>query len=225
MRKRRAILYNDSGRISSTLKLLFDTRGYEVIVISRPSLCPLYTGEGEGICPQSHACGDLVIVEDGPRMKGIELLSIQSYNGCKLTPRNKAVIVTQLSSDQKEAVKDLGIAVFSKPVDAKKLEAWVVECEKRRESAETLAGRRSRARETCAMDVWYRVPNDNADRSGKALNVSDCGICIRTAKPLQRKQVISLWAEDHSLSEVAEVRWQETSGDGTCLAGLTFCVA
>ena len=225
MRKRRVILFNDSGRISSAMKQLFDIRGYETIVISKPLHCPLYTKEGEGSCPQSRACSDLIIVEEGTEMEGIKLLSAQSRHGCKLTAQNKAIIFAQLSAEQSDASKDLGVAVFRKPVDINKLETWVLECEQRMEAAEGLAGRRKKAREACALNVRFRDLHDSTDLRGKALNVSDCGICIRTAKPLQRRQVIQLWTEDRSLSEVAEVRWLETAGDGTCLAGLTFCVA
>ena len=89
-----------------------------------------------------------------------------------------------------------------------------------------LAVMRKALRRTCApeAEVHYRVLQEGAVGQARALNLSSCGICIRTPQELKLQQIIHLWSEEPLLSEDAEVRWIHPVGDGTLLAGLTFCV-
>ncbi len=207
------------------MKLFFDAKGYETMVVMEPLFCPVYDKDGNDPCPSSRFCCDILIVDDGPRMDGVRLLTAQFSHGCKLTSRNKAMISGMLTDDQRDAVKAMGMAIFCNPLDFRELESWVHDCQKRMDLTKPLAGKRTAPRQTCNIEVRYRALNDDAGYHARALNISRCGICIKTPHRLKHRQVIHLWSAEPCISEDAEVRWMQKSGDGMYLAGLTFCVA
>ncbi len=224
MRKRRIIIFDDGARTQSALKLFFDARGYETMVIIDPQFCPVYASKGETCCPRARLCSDVIIVDDGPRMNGIRLLTAQFYHGCLLAPHHKAIISRIVSGHLQDAVKAIGIKILQNPLDFSELEIWVGGCEKEMDLTKQLAVRRRAPRQVCAIAVQYRPGGKKAVHHACALNVSSCGVCIRTPQLLKLKEVIHLWSEEPRISEEAEVRWIKEAGDGTYLTGLTFCV-
>lgn len=225
MRKRRAIIFDDGPRAQATWKPLFDARGYKTIIVRRPVTCPVYGKDGKSPCPGRRVCSDIIIIADNmPTMNGMKLLTAQSRNGCPLTPRNKAIISRVLPADQRVQLKAMGAAFFRKPLDLGELEAWVEGCETRMDLAHPLAVKRGAKRQDCCMDIRYRSVADDTEGCATALNVSSCGICLKSLHRLKPKQVLHLWSQDPGFSEEALVRWVMKADDGTYLAGLTFCV-
>jgi hypothetical protein len=226
MRKRRAIIFNYSERDQKALKLFFDVKGYETNILRQPSVCPIYSLHEAETCSGPLVCCDImVVVDDVTNRKGLDLLLAQLRCGCKLNPRNKAIISKMLTDDQRAAVKAMGTTVIYNPIDFGELEAWVQGCQKRMDLSQRLAVKRKAPRQACNLKIRYRALNGDADGQACALNVSTCGICIKTTDCLKLRQVLHLWSEEPRISEDAEVRWIQKAEDRTYLVGLTFCVA
>jgi hypothetical protein len=138
-----------------------------------------------------------------------------------------AIISDVPGEGRKDLIKATGAKVFRNPLDSGEFEAWVKSCRTLMDLSMPLAIRRKALRRTCSaeMEVRYRALKKGEIHKARALNVSSCGICIKTQHTLQPRQVVHLWADEPPLSEVAEVRWTQKAEDGTHLIGLTFCVA
>jgi hypothetical protein len=227
MRKPRVILFDDWAEKKSSLKQFFDARGYEMIVVTQSELCPFYGKKAASAATCGRLCCDIaVVVEKGPRMDAIQLLTSPFHHGCALKPRHQAIISGTITDDQRMIVEAIGAAVFRNPLDLAEFEAWVKSFRDGMDLSVPLAVMRKAQRRACTpgTEVHYRVLQGGEVRRARALNLSSCGICIRTPQDLKLRQVIHLWSEEPLLSEDAEVRWIRQAGDGTLLAGLTFCV-
>jgi len=223
MRKPRVIIFYDGSETKKTLKRFFDARGYERMVVAQSEFCPFYASPDPGgrVC-----CDIVVVVEKGQRKNG-EILISHSHHDCRLKPSNIAIISDVPGEDREDVVKTTGAKVFRNPLDIGEFEAWVKSCRTLMDLSLPLAVRRKALRRTCPadMEIRYRSLKKDEIRHARALNLSSCGICIKTEHTLRLRQVVHLWADEPPLSEVAEVRWTQKDADGTHLIGLTFCVA
>jgi hypothetical protein len=228
MRKPRVIIFDDGAETKKTLKRFFDARGYERMVVAQSESCPFYGKEAASPGTGGRICCDIVVVvEKGPSMNADQILISQSHHDCRLKPRNTAIISEVSGDGQRDVVKAMGAAVFRNPLDMGEFEEWVKSCRTLMDLSIPLAIRRKALRRTCPadMNIHYRVLKRGEVLQARALNVSSCGICIKTQHTLKPREVIHLWSEEPPLSEDAEVRWIQKVEDGTHLIGLTFCVA
>jgi len=139
MRKPRIILCEDNSLIREALERLMKNRGYEVIVSETPITCALYQGESD-TCPQHVRCADILITDHMmPKMTGIDLLELQRRSGCKLDSKNKALMTACADPNIEEKVKDLGCALFRKPINSSLLKEWLNECEARIDLSQPVA--------------------------------------------------------------------------------------
>ncbi len=139
MRKPRAIIFDDEVIILDLLKALLAKRGYEVLTYSEPVICPLYEKSGDK-CDKEYPCADVVITDlQMPRMSGIELLHCQLERGCPVTIKNKALVTTELDTENEETVRKLGCAFIGKPIKLSVLGDWLDGCETRFDLSRPLA--------------------------------------------------------------------------------------
>jgi hypothetical protein len=223
MRKRRVIIFNDDPRTRSALNNFFDTRGYETMTLLDPRLCPVYENE-EG-CQGPNSCGDIVILSHHtPTMNNIDLFVRQQKLGCKLSANNKAIIAGSLPDGGRAALSALGSEFFQTPLDLRKLEKWVTECETRIDLDRPVAIRRKEERQEPPNKMLSVFLAGNSIERVTVVNKSICGACLRTSHRLMPNKLILLREDSPGASEDALVRWVKTAGDGTFLVGLSFCV-
>jgi CheY-like chemotaxis protein len=115
MRKRRAVLFDDEPVVLLVLTDFFETRGYDVRAFNQPVHCPV-SGIGAA-CSNVAPCCDIILTDyNMPGMTGIELFQAQARNGCRLDPRNKAMLTGLADDTKRKDIGALGVACFEKPV-------------------------------------------------------------------------------------------------------------
>jgi len=227
MRKPRVILFDDKAGNIRSLKQFFAAKGYETTVVTHGGLCPFFAKKGASAETCGRLCCDIaVVVEQGPPRDANDVLTSLFHHDCALKPHHTAIISEMITDEQRKSVEAIGAAVFRTPLDLDEFDAWVRSCREGMDLTVPRAVMRKTPRRTFspAAEVHYRALQGGTEGQAHALNLSTCGICIRTPQELKLRQVIHLWSEEPFLSEDAEVRWIQPAGDGTLLAGLTFCV-
>jgi hypothetical protein len=227
MRRPRVILFEEGAETKKALKQFFEARGYEAIVVAHFELCPLYRNVEASPGARMTSCCDLVVVGEKERhVSSARLLTSQTHHCSIPAPHHKAIITGASADDRGDAVKAGEATVFHYPLDLDEFAEWVRSCQERMDLTIPLLIMRKAQRLPCPADtkVLYRVMNRNEINQARALNLSSCGICIRTKHSLKLRQVIHLWSKAPLITEDAEVRWIQPAGDGSHLIGLTFCV-
>ncbi len=222
MRKRRAIIFDDSDSVRSFFQDYFKLMNYEVLAFREPMACPIYTGHS-GSCSRQHACADVFITNYRlGRMNGAELLRLQMARGCKLPAANKALISGDIGQDVVDSITSLGFSFFRKPVKLDQMAAWIAACEQRMDLSQPLGDRRREDRTPSSTQEWYQVDTDTGGVACFVLNVSENGICLRTPAPLRSEQLVHVTADGGEL-RAALVRWSRKHPDGSYLSGLRCC--
>lgn len=131
MRKLRALVFDDDGGIRELLMGFLSRRGYEVFGYAEPNHCPEYN-RAACACETWQTCGDVVITDlDMPQVSGLELIETQRQRGCKIEPRNVAVMSGCWSDESLGRASRLGCRVFHKPFKVHEMGIWLDECEAR----------------------------------------------------------------------------------------------
>ncbi|HUJ17745.1 MAG TPA: PilZ domain-containing protein [Nitrospirota bacterium] len=227
MRRPRVILFEEGAETKKALKQFFEAGGYETIVVAQFDFCPFYRSVEASRGASITSCCDLVVIGNkGPHVSSARLLTSQTHHCSIPEPHHKAIITGASANDCVDAVKAGDVAVFHDPLDLDEFGKWVRSCQERMDLTIPLLIMRKAPRLPCSADtkVHYRVMNRNEINQARALNLSSCGICIRTRHSLKLRQVIHLWSKAPLITEDAEVRWIQPAGDGSLLIGLTFCV-
>lgn len=222
MRKRRAVVIDDEEFVLDILKDYFSTRGYDVFAYTGPIVCPIHSDE-RNPCDTDYPCADVVITDfTMPRMNGLELLQEQSRQGCMLRSENKAVMSGYLDRESHRKIKELGYEFFQKPIDFSRLSAWLDECETRMDLSQPLASRRREARHANHYEVRFLVDRTDETVDGVTVDISDNGLCLRLASPLDAGQTIRISTAPALIAcRTASVRWVGRNSDGSYLAGLS----
>ena len=130
--KLRIIVLDMDESIRNLITLIAQKKGHEVIALSEPIVCPLYS-DLDCCCSQEHACGDLMIISNRmAKMPGLKLIKKQLEGGCKGASQNKLVLSTSVRKSREFAfAKDLGCKLIMEPFKVSEISAWIDECEKR----------------------------------------------------------------------------------------------
>lgn len=218
MRQRRVIIFDDERIVLLVLRDFFQARGYEVLTFAEPVVCPIY--QDYKPCASKAPCGDLMLTDFRmPRMSGIDLLRIQTDGGCKLTPKNKAVLSGYMDQQSIRDVLELGAAFFTKPVSFEELGAWVDECESRMDLSVPLGLPRKEHRRDDSREIVFSL-SDSAPCRGATVNLSPSGLCVRISAPIERQSTVMIQTPLPITSPVTHVRWLVDAGNGAYLAGL-----
>ena len=126
--KYRSILCEDNEAIREILNYALQKRGHEVFSYEDAGACPLnYCTESK--CDQINPCADILISDlSMPKVDGLEFVENLQKNGCKI--KNIALVSGYWTEKSIAKAKDLGCAVFHKPVAPEKLFEWIDACEK-----------------------------------------------------------------------------------------------
>jgi CheY-like chemotaxis protein len=128
-RQLRGIVFDDDESVGNLVKLVLEGRGYEVLIYTDPTECPLQHSH-ECQCDETQVCSDIVISDiDMPTVSGLEYVEQQLNKGCKV--RNIAIMSGLWSESKLEQAKALGCKTFEKPFSLRALTEWLKECESR----------------------------------------------------------------------------------------------
>lgn len=126
----RIFVFDDDPSITRLFDLVLSGKGHDVHIFTDPSYCCIYNQQHQ--CQQGYPCADVIITDIMmPKMNGIDLLRLQRDKGCKLTPKNKALISAKIDTEQQAAVDELGCHFIRKPFRLDDIIKWVEECSER----------------------------------------------------------------------------------------------
>lgn len=219
MRKRRAIIYDDNLDVANMLREHFTLRGYEALTYGKPVNCPAYDN---ALCKDRHPCADIVLTDlDMPKRSGIEMLRIQSRNGCRVPAASRALMSGALDDKGVEGIKELGCMYFQKPFSFDEIAAWLDEREKQMDLSQRLGMRREENRAEANEAIECLVGN-NEPVAGIVLNRSSLGLCLRIQCPVREGQSVAVRSGTSPSPRAASVQWVRAAGDGSYVTGLKF---
>lgn len=225
MRKPRVFIFNYSECVQHDLITFFRIHGYETFDLTESVVCPISGEQKNKTCPCPVPCSDMmVVVEEAEQMKGVDLFVRQFQLDCKLTHGNKAIITSSLVRDKLDDITVRGTTIFENPLDFSAFETWVRDCESRMDLSQRLAVMRREIRHAYSKNVHFRFQREDTDVNAQAVNVSNCGICLKTSKPIKRGQKLQFTIKKRASAEDGIVQWVKKLENGWYLAGVTFCV-
>ena len=123
----RAIILEDDHSLRQLLSGVLESKGYEVVSASDPTICPIYANL-QGICPHEFACGDFLLTDNRmPRMSGLEFVQAQTQRGCKGVVQNKAILSATWTDEDLQTAMQLGCKIFTKPYRFAEIHQWLDE--------------------------------------------------------------------------------------------------
>ena len=127
--KPRVLIFDENEALSSTLKKIFDERGYEVFTFSDRGVCPLFHS-GDHIRISDRVCSDIIISDlYMPTIDGLKLINNRIDKGCNV--KFRALMSTIWSDADWQYAHNLGCRLFRKPFDLKKMLEWLDDCAKK----------------------------------------------------------------------------------------------
>ncbi len=221
MRKRRAIIYDDNPDVADMLKEHFMLRGYEVLTFQKPVYCPAY--EDNAACNELYPCADIIITDlDMPRMSGIDMLRVQSLNGCRVPVGSRALMSGALDERGLKSLRELGCMYFQKPFSFDEIAAWLDEREKQMDLSQRLGMRRKEKRAEANEAIECLVAGNDELVEGIVLNRSPRGLCLKIKRFVREGQTIAVRSEPSPTSRTASVLWVRAAGDGSYVTGLKY---
>jgi len=126
--KPRVVIFDENEALRSTLKIIFDERGYEVFTFSNRGVCPLFlSGNHKRI--SDNACSDIIIIDlYMPSIDGLKLIKDWIDKGCKV--KFRALMSTTWSDADWQYAQKLGCRIFRKPFELKEMLEWLDVCTK-----------------------------------------------------------------------------------------------
>ena len=136
-RQKRALIFDDNQDLIHLLERFLKLNGYDVFTYGDPSLCPLQHSH-ECHCGKNQACTDIVITDiDMPNVSGLDFIDGQIRKGCKV--QNIAIMSDNWSVTNMKRVRDIGCAVFEKPLSFSTIKEWIDRCEEKNNPCEDLS--------------------------------------------------------------------------------------
>ncbi len=219
VRKRRAIIYDDNFDVADILKEHFLLRGYEAFTYQKPVNCPAYDNAD---CKEQYPCADIILTDlDMPRRSGIDMLRIQSRNGCRVPAGSRALMSGALDEKGLEGIRELGCRYFQKPFSFDEIAAWLGEREKQMDLSQRLGMRREEKRAEANEAIECLVDN-NEPVDGIVLNRSSRGLCLQVRCLVREGQTIAVRSGLFPFPRAASVQWVRPAGDGSYVTGLKY---
>jgi len=221
VRKRRAIIYDDDPDVANMLKEHFMLRGYEVLTYQEPVNCPAY--DDLAVCNDLYPCADIILVDlNMPRIDGIDMLRVQSLNGCRVPAGSRALMLGDLDDRGQKGIKELGCMYFQKPFSFGEISAWLDEREKQMDLSQPLGMRRKEKRAEANEVMKCLVAGHDELVEGIVLNKSTLGLCLKIKYPVRDGQTIAVRSGLSPSCRVASVQWARAAGDGSYMTGLKY---
>lgn len=121
----RILIIDDEEGIREILGVYCEMLGYEAVLAADPSFCQSFHTDNQQ-CTNENPCTDILIIDQNlPGMKGLDLIERQVEKGCKVPPQCKAVISASLSDDEFRQAKTIGCHVMQKPITFEIFESWL----------------------------------------------------------------------------------------------------
>lgn len=125
----RVLVFDDHQEIRNLLKVVFDTRGYEVLTYPHPGACPIFDHE-TCYCPDGQTCTDIILTDiNMPVMKGIEFIEKQLQKGCNC--KHLALMSGDFTSEDIRRAGELGLKFFRKPFEISEVFDWLDQIEQK----------------------------------------------------------------------------------------------
>ena len=125
----RILVFDDHEEILNLLKVVFDSRGYEVLTYPHPGACPIFDHDSCS-CPDGQSCTDIILTDiNMPVMKGIDFIEKQMKKGCQC--RHLALMSGDYTSDEMERANELGLKFFLKPFEISDIFEWLDQIEQK----------------------------------------------------------------------------------------------
>ncbi len=122
------LILDASESTSQTIDLYCEILGYETVVSDNLSICDAFQERRK--CRKQEPCVDIMFVDNSlAKTVGLDVIQSQIERGCKLEPRNKALLANSLSSQEFKNAKRLGYHVLQTPITFEILENWLSEVE------------------------------------------------------------------------------------------------
>jgi CheY-like chemotaxis protein len=134
----RILVFDDHQEILNLLKVVFDSRGYEVLTYPHPGACPIFDNESCS-CPEGQSCTDIILTDiNMPVMRGIDFIEKQIKKGCQC--RNLALMSGDYTSDEMQRANELGLKFFLKPFEIADIFDWLDQIEQKISPRRKLTG-------------------------------------------------------------------------------------
>lgn len=131
VRKLKILIFEGNQTLLRSYEELFEFHGHDVHAYTEPSFCALFH-DSPCKCSSESPCADVLIAElQMNSMDGIEFFKEQKIRGCKLRVENQALMSTSISSEQKDAITELGCHFIKRPVNIPEIVKWLDGCAKR----------------------------------------------------------------------------------------------
>jgi DNA-binding response OmpR family regulator len=219
-RKPRVLIFDDDVQILNMLDRYFSLRGYEAVAFDEPTSCLIY-GDSTDNCRNLYPCADILITDfDMPNMTGVKMIERQMARGCRLDPRNKAVMSGFMDDEYVRKVGEMGCAFFRKPFLLTDLDPWISECESRMDLSLPVGTRRKELRLSANEEVAYRCGSCDEKRSAIVTNISKSGLCLKVPESFPCAESIVINDGSSSSCRSAEVRWVKKEDEDFFVVGL-----
>ena len=121
----RILIIDDEEGIREILGVYSEMLGYEAELVADLSQCNSFHADSNG-CTEGTPCADILVIDQNlPGTKGLDLIEQQLEMGCKVPPQRKAVISASLSEEEFRQAKKLGCHVMQKPITFEIFENWL----------------------------------------------------------------------------------------------------
>jgi len=126
--KYRTIFCEDNEYVREIVNFILEERGHETFSFKDAGDCPLYS-LAECKCNNINLCSDIIISDISmPKANGLEFIEDLSKRGCKI--KNIALISGYWTEKDILRAKEIGCAVFHKPLLPETLNEWLDNSEK-----------------------------------------------------------------------------------------------
>lgn len=225
MRKPRVVICNYNGLVQHDLVTFFRNNGYETFVLTESVTCPISGEQKNKTCACPVPCCDIMVVMDNVKQKrGVDNFNRQFQLDCNLTCRNKAIITPPHVYDQRDDITAQDTNMFNGPLDFSAFEAWVWVCKTRFDLSQRLVVTRRANRHDSSIPIQFRIQEEDDNVYAQTVNMSNCGICIRTSRSIEKGQTLYFRPQIPTDAEEGIVQWVKKLQDGWYLTGVTFCV-
>jgi CheY-like chemotaxis protein len=123
--KRKVTIIDDYEHCREALGIYLRQKGYEVVCLSAPTCCQLYS-DPKTKCSKEKVSYHFLLTDNRmPGIKGLDLISLQKCGGCKRPACMKAVLSGSWNSDELARARELGCKVFHKPYKLDEIADWL----------------------------------------------------------------------------------------------------